>query len=229
MFLKNKKILFLGFKNDVFTENAIDYLIKKKINIKVHNSKNKIGTKLPKSLIKNYDFLFSFKTKIILKKELLNKIKFFSINFHTGPYKYAGIGSVSRAIINDDKKFGITIHLMNEKIDNGRIITSNLFRISPKNKRSVENLLKKTYSEQLKYFKIFIDKLNKYGLKYIESNLEKNKKLNWGKKFKLSDLEKLKLISFKSSPAQLERIVRATSYKKNLPYILYKNKKIFLK
>lgn len=229
MFLKNKKILFLGFKNDVFTENAINYLIKKKINIKSYNSNNKIGEKLPKKYINNYDFLLSFKTKIIIKKELLKKIKFFSINFHTGPCNYPGVGSVSRAIFKNDKKFGITIHLMNEKIDNGKIISNNLFKINSKNKKSVENLIKKTYSEQLKYFKIFIDNLNKNGLKYIENSLQKNKNLKWGKKFNFKNLEKLKTIPIKYSETKLERIIRATTYKNNFPYILHKNKKYFLK
>ncbi len=30
MFLKNKKILFLGFKKDIFSKKAINYLKKKK-------------------------------------------------------------------------------------------------------------------------------------------------------------------------------------------------------
>ena len=45
------------------------------------------------------------------------------INFHAGLLpKYRGLFPIFYAITNDEKKFGVTVHYMDEKFDNGPII-----------------------------------------------------------------------------------------------------------
>jgi methionyl-tRNA formyltransferase len=58
---------------------------------------------------------------IILKEKLLNKYKVY--NFHTGelPF-YKGRHPIFHAIVNGEKHIGVTLHLVNEKIDDGGII-----------------------------------------------------------------------------------------------------------
>lgn len=58
---------------------------------------------------------------IIIKKELLNKHTVY--NFHTGelPF-YKGRHPIFHAIVNGEKHIGVTLHLVNEKIDDGAII-----------------------------------------------------------------------------------------------------------
>ena len=68
------------------------------------------------------DFLFSFMCPVIIPAELLNTIEISPINFHPAPPRYPGIGSASYAIYNNDRLFGVTAHIMDEKIDAGRIL-----------------------------------------------------------------------------------------------------------
>ena len=51
-----------------------------------------------------YDYLICFRSYLILKKNILSKIKFASINFHPGPPSYRGIGCANFALINNEKK-----------------------------------------------------------------------------------------------------------------------------
>ena len=44
------------------------------------------------------------------------------VNLHPAPPKYPGVGGINFALYLGDKEFGVTVHLMNEKIDNGKIL-----------------------------------------------------------------------------------------------------------
>lgn len=216
-YLFNKKVLFLGFKNDKFSNAAAKYLKKFTKHSIILLQENKIGQKLPKKFIKNYDYILSFKTKIILQNNLLKKVKKFSINFHTGPSKYPGIGASARSILNNDKTFGTTIHLMNKNIDDGKIIYETKFKYK---KTDVGNLIKLSYQDHIKTFKHFIINLDRFGEEYILSAINK-KKLKWGKKVNQKKLEKLKMIKLKSNKTTLDRYIRAFSYNDYKPYIIF--------
>lgn len=59
----------------------------------------------------------------ILKKEILEIPKIFSINIHSSLLpKYRGAAPINWAIINDDRTSGVTIIKMNERMDEGDII-----------------------------------------------------------------------------------------------------------
>ena len=59
----------------------------------------------------------------ILKKEVLEIPKIYSVNIHSSLLpKYRGAAPTNRAIINGDKTSGVTIIKMNEKMDEGDII-----------------------------------------------------------------------------------------------------------
>ena len=92
-----KKILFCGKKNDKYSLKIIKFLKKKKISLKfiLTSSKNKI-TKKEKNLIysKNFDFIFSFRSHIIINIKKINK-NCIPINFHPGPPEYRGIGCIN--------------------------------------------------------------------------------------------------------------------------------------
>lgn len=61
----------------------------------------------------------------ILKKEVLSIPKFFSINLHGSLLpRYRGAAPTNWAIINGDKVTGITVIRMNERLDEGDIITA---------------------------------------------------------------------------------------------------------
>ena len=53
---------------------------------------------------------------------LLSRIRLGAVNFHTGPPRWPGRGSISFALLNGDDDFGVTAHLMIEEIDAGPIL-----------------------------------------------------------------------------------------------------------
>jgi methionyl-tRNA formyltransferase len=67
------------------------------------------------------DYLFSF-GPLIVREPLLSAVKMAAINFHTAPPAYPGRGGCSYALYNQDKEYGVTAHLMTDKIDDGPIM-----------------------------------------------------------------------------------------------------------
>ena len=84
----------------------------------------KIGEKISPKKIKdkNFDYIICFRSFFLIKKKLLEKAKIASINFHPGPPAYRGIGCINFALLNGEKKFGTTAHLIDDKIDHGKIL-----------------------------------------------------------------------------------------------------------
>jgi len=68
------------------------------------------------------DWVFSWLSPWKLPNWVLKYAKKGAINFHPGPPKYPGIGCYNYAIWNEDKEYGVTAHLMDEKLDHGKII-----------------------------------------------------------------------------------------------------------
>ena len=52
-----------------------------------------------------------------------------AINFHPGPPNYRGIGCLNFALLSNEKYYGVTAHIINEKIDNGKILSFKKFRL----------------------------------------------------------------------------------------------------
>ena len=158
----------------------------------------------------NFDYTFSFLSKKILKRKFLNNTKFQNINFHPGPPKYPGIGCYNFALYNSEKKYGCTAHLINEKIDNGRIMKVKIFKIK---KNNLSSLIKQTYDEMLKLYKVVLNNLSKK--KKISSNFKWNKKF-----YTRKDLEKLALININMKKKDVLNRIKSTFYKKGYgPYI----------
>ena len=111
---RNLKVILFTRKN-LNKLSEIKY-IKKKIN----------------NLTINYDYIISYRSKKILKKKFLKKAKIAALNFHPGPPEFRGIGCANFAIMNKSKFYGLTLHLMDEKIDHGKILFCNRFKINYK-------------------------------------------------------------------------------------------------
>ena len=117
-----KSVLFFGRKNCTYTKK-----IKKKLKSKTNNltyieidpKKKNINIK---RLDKKYDFILCFRSHYILKKNLIDKAQIAAINFHPGPPEYPGSGCLNFALYDNSKEYGVTVHLMNDKVDNGKII-----------------------------------------------------------------------------------------------------------
>jgi len=139
------EILFICVRN-----NSKDKVLKnyaKKYNIDFLMNKNVNSDKFIKIIEKyNCDLFVSMSFDQIFKKKIINLSKYKIINCHAGklPF-YRGRNILNWALINDEKKFGITVHYVDEKIDNGDIILQRLFKITEKD--NYKTLLEKANKE----------------------------------------------------------------------------------
>ena len=115
------------------------------INTKIKNYENKILINL-----KNYKINFiclAGYMKIISNKIIKNFEKKI-INVHPSLLpKYKGLNTYSRMLKNKEVKAGCTVHYVNEKLDNGKIIIKKIFYISSEDD---ERLLKQK-TQRLEY------------------------------------------------------------------------------
>ena len=130
-----------------------------------------------------FDLIISYIGPWIIPESVLNKTKKWNINFHPGPPEYPGIGCFNFALYNNETSFGTTAHLMQPKVDTGRIIDIDRFDIV-KNE-NVESLSIKTYDSLFRLYKNIIKKIaQKDKIKFLD--------LEWKRlPYKRSDLEKL--------------------------------------
>lgn len=215
------KVLLLGRHNCYYSKKLYKHL--KKIS-KVKFIKSKfVGEKINWQPIvnENYDFIFCFRSYFILNKVVLNSVNIASINFHPGPLNYRGFGGINFAILNKEKKFGCTAHIINEKIDNGPILKKKEFGITTYD--NLDKILKKIHKELFKLAKNLIKKIIK-NHKIINDFVKLNKKNKWTRKIytkkKLDKLYEIKLID-----NNLEQILKATYCKNFQPILKFKKTK----
>lgn len=165
--------------------------------------------KIPRSVEKwRGDFIFSYHNYWLIKKNVIDSANIMAVNFHPGTPELPGSGSYNWAIYLNKKKFGTTIHLMNEKIDNGKILRVKTFRIDKK--ITLEKLIKKSDKFRKSTFINFISFLNKQNSFTIKQFLMKNRKHFWSRKArKISDLDKIKTLNFNLSYHEIKKRVRA--------------------
>ncbi len=159
----------------------------------------------PRRLLKNrYDYIISYISPWIVPKELLKKTRVAAINFHPGSPEYPGIGCTNFVIYEGAKKYGVTAHHMNEKVDTGKIIDVKWFPVSRLD--TVYSLTMKCYAH---IFILFTD--------ILEQMLGQKK---WGKgryvwkrkPFVRKELNGLCLLTKKMPKEEIRRRIRATTY-----------------
>lgn len=209
------KILFFGRKKC----NASDLIIKKlkKYNYEVTCVKSRIrNEKLSEDILQwKGDYIFSFRNLLILPFSLLRRAKFYSINFHPAPPEYPGSGCVNFALYDEVKEYGVTAHIMNKKIDNGKIIEVRRFPINTSD--NLKEVLSVTHNQLFKLCMDFIDAIYLNGNSVIKKKIINSKHEKWKEKAKtIKELESLQTISTNISKKELKRIIRAT-YLRNFP------------
>ena len=180
-----KKIALILKENKNHNSKVIRFLKSKKIKLDIFVGK--IGDKLPLKLKKKYDIIISYLSPWILTNNILNKTKLYNINFHPGPPNYPGIGCYNFAIYNQEKFYGVTAHIMNSKVDTGKILGVKKFKI---NKHiTLDKLINLSY---LKMYELFKDIINKT----LTNELFPSSNISWKRKkpYKRTDLENLCLI-----------------------------------
>lgn len=238
-----KKVLVLARKS--ISSDCIDFLVKKKYKIigtlcedsSVKSPIIKIAQKYNIRLFKLNELNYLIKKKKInceigislfysklIKEPLLSFPKFGFINFHPAPLpELKGTGGYNYAILNKFNYYGVSIHFMNEKIDDGRLIKVKKFKINKKIE-TVSSLENKSSNEILKLFKSFFNrKLILSKIKTYPNNggvYISRKKMNEMKKIKKNDDIDTKVRAFWYPPYDGAYII-----KNNVRYTLV-NKKI---
>lgn len=190
---KSIKITFICLRKN--PDKRINFLSKKK-KIPCFKFKNVNNSKSIKK-IKNYkcDYLISMSYDQIFGKKILSFMKNRIINCHAGllPF-YRGRNILNWALINDEKYFGVTTHLINEKIDQGNIIRQIKIKINKSD--TYKTLLKKAEKNcaNLLYLTIKIiqkGKFNSFSQKkisqkgsYFRKRNSHDEKIIWSKSAK---------------------------------------------
>ena len=165
-----------------------------------------------------FDIIVSYIYPFIIPKKILDKTKFFNINFHPGPPEYPGIGCFNFALFNEENKYGVTAHHMVPEVDTGQIIKVKYFKI---NKNiTVDDLSIKTYKCLLKLLKEVFQSLLK------TERLEKSS-YKWLKKpYTRKELNNLSKLNKNMKKKQFLKVIRCTYYKgKPPPFIIIHGKK----
>ena len=153
---------------EIFTENKLLLKKVKKINynvilVKSHND-------LLKKSIPLVEMGISYGFGIIFKKSFLKNYKKGIWNVHPGFLpQYRGRHPITAAFLNDEKKIGISVHIINEKIDRGLLLVKS---------HVVRNYKDDEFSIKQKLFKI-LTKVLKKALQNFEQ--KKMVKLSKGK------------------------------------------------
>lgn len=196
-----KLLIVTNLEHDISKE-LIEYLkfIRVKFDLIDTSRQSKI------EISKRYDYLISFLNKKYIGKDIRQKINIGSYNFHPGPPEYPGFGCYNFALLDRVNLYGSTIHLMNDKFDNGQIINIKKFKISY-NKINLEKLILKTHKNIFLQAKKFI-----HCLLYNEVKIDNS--IKWKRKaYTKREFEIARQISLKDTKLSIQRKIKAFSYK----------------
>lgn len=221
------KVLYLARKNDKNCIILKKFLEKKNIKLKVFWTNKGKNISRANIFKKKYDLIFCYRSYLILNKKEILQAKIAAINIHPGPPKYRGTGCLNYALFNSEKKYGLTIHLIDVKVDSGKIIFHKDFLIGKND--NVEKLLKVTHIQCLKYSKIIILKIIK-NVDYIKTLIQKFRNTSWSKNiYNKKYLEKFYEIKIdKKTHDKMYKKIKATYYKDFKPFILINKKKYYI-
>ena len=214
------KILYFGRHEDVYSKKLLFFLKRYSKSVDVKWSKKKFEI-FKISRIK-YDYIVSFRSYYIIKKNDIKLAKIASINFHPSLPKYRGAGCSNLAILNNDKYFGTTAHLINSEIDSGSIINIKKFKLNKNIK--LQYIINKTklcqYNQAVEILKTIFKNPT-----CINSMINKHKNIKWSNKIlKQKDLEKIYTLKIKDlnkmKKSEITRYFRATVIGKYYPKIV---------
>lgn len=100
-----------------------------------------------------------------------------AINFHPAPPEYPGSGCINFALYDNAQEYGVTAHLMNEKIDNGRILEVRRFPIGKLD--DLESLLSRTHRELTNLCLDFINYIDTCDENTIQDKFNKKSTEQW--------------------------------------------------
>ena len=113
-------------------------------------------------------------------------------------------------MLNGDSEFGVTAHLMDEKVDAGKIIECRRFNID-----KTDNLLSLLEKTHISLFNLFIEmttRLKQDGDEFIRKKISANSSKWSAKKTSISEIDKLQVIDPDISECELVKRIRSLNH-----------------
>ncbi|MDA7771918.1 formyltransferase family protein [Pseudomonadales bacterium] len=105
---------------------------------------------------KELDVIVSFSAPTIFKTDLLSLPRYGCINLHCSALpSYAGVMPSFWVLLNDEKQAGMSVHLMDSKIDNGSVLAQEVIDIS-----HIDNMFDVIQATKLRGGYLMLDVLN---------------------------------------------------------------------
>lgn len=204
-----KRVLFFGREKCNATEELLRKIIRYGFDVTFVKSSQR-GEKLQEDILWwEGEYIICFRSLFVLPKALIDKASIAAINFHPAPPEYPGSGCINFALYDEVSEYGVTAHIMNEVVDNGKILEVRRFPVT-----SCDNLttvLARTHSELLNLCSHFISGVYSEGEKFLKKKLTLAEAEVWrGKARLLKELDALQKIDTNVSEEELMRLIRAT-------------------
>lgn len=150
---------------------SVEHILRKK-NLKIIQIKN-INSKESLDYLRtlNLDIIFSIAASQIFKKDILELPKLGCFNIHTSKLpKNRGMMPNFWSLYKyyEEPTSAITIHKMNENLDDGEILIQTEFTLDPK--ESLDSLIKRTKKMSAEIFLKAIDILNNQSVSFIKND-----------------------------------------------------------
>jgi methionyl-tRNA formyltransferase len=204
-----KKVLFFGREGCKYSTNIYNFLHHLNFNVQVVWSNSRADS-LPEEIYSwQGEYIICLRSYFILSQQLIDRASIAAINFHPGPVEYPGSGCLNWALYDNAKQYGVTVHYMNSKVDNGAVIECRRFPILPQD--TVSSLLSITHQKTNDLAIDTLIGLAMEGEKFLERKLQESKNEQWvGNARKMKEINELKKIDVFCTRQELEKIIRAT-------------------
>lgn len=163
-----------------------------------------------------------------IPKETISRFKSGIINLHFAPLPYyRGSKTLNHAILNDERKYGVSFHYIDESLDTGPIIDVEWYTLP--DDRTAGEITAELEKVAFTFFKSYIHKMLKTILPAVsQEDIIKNKKIV-PKFYKRDSLYLLYKVSLNWPFEKIYRTVRALSEdNKKTPYLEKNGKRIYL-
>jgi len=225
---KKIRVLFFGGANCEASKEALNHL--NALGCEVTAVESKVRGERPPKSVQQWDgeYILCFRSFYVLPADLIARAKIGAVNFHPAPPEYPGSGSINLALYDGALEFGVTAHLMNEKVDNGEILECRRFPTLPSD--SVDSLSTRTRLILLDLFFDVVTELILGGRRAIDQKVKQAGFEKWkGEATKISVINRMQNIPVNISQEELERIIRATYTENFPPYVELFGYQFFLK
>lgn len=190
--------------NDSFYKDFVS-IYKNESPIFINNS-NRNEDRIKKCIESNeIDIIFSIQHPWILSEGIIDSVKNKAFNLHNAKLPdYKGYNSISHSLINGDKYYYSTIHMMVDKADEGKVICES--KIPIKKNDDALSLYLKTIKNVNILFSNFIEQ------KLFESKIEYNQPPRKGVFYKKNSLDELRDLKDINDSEQFDKHVRAVFF-----------------